>query len=128
MLNPPQFGSPIRLYNMSLLLSPPPRIIPQALCTRFGMAIGYYCSPIVLALMVVFLPIGYPLSLLLDCILGAGHGTFFRRAGEYEGGKVEGDHASLPPAELRELVKMHGTHDNEDPLSFDEVLIVKVCG
>ena len=29
-------------------------------------------------------------------------------------------------AELSELVKMHGTHDNEDPLSFDEVLIVKV--
>lgn len=30
-------------------------------------------------------------------------------------------------AELRELVKMHGTtHDNEDPLSFDEVLILKV--
>lgn len=31
-------------------------------------------------------------------------------------------------AELSELVKIHGTHthDNEDPLSYDEVLIVKV--
>ena len=32
------------------------------------------------------------------------------------------------PSELRELVKMHGTHEksNEEPLSYDEVLIVKV--
>ena len=31
-------------------------------------------------------------------------------------------------SELRELVKMHGTHEksNEEPLSYDEVLIVKV--
>lgn len=31
-------------------------------------------------------------------------------------------------SELRELVKMHGTHQksNEEPLSYDEVLIVKV--
>lgn len=83
-------------------------IIPQSICTRYGLAIGYYFSPLVIGLMVVFIPIGFPLSLVLDCVLGAGHGTFFRRA------------------ELRELVKMHGaTHDNKDPLSLDEVLIVK---
>ena len=29
--------------------------------------------------------------------------------------------------ELKELVKMHGTHDHEDPLSYDEVLVLKVC-
>lgn len=35
---------------------------------------------------------------------------------------------SFPFLELRELVKMHGDkeHGNEDPLSYDEVLIVKV--
>ena len=34
----------------------------------------------------------------------------------------------LSLSELRELVKMHGTHEksNEEPLSYDEVLIVKV--
>ena len=61
------------------------RIIPQALCTRYGLAIGYYCSPLVIMLMVAFLPIAFPIALLLDCILGAGHGTFFRRAGEWVG-------------------------------------------
>lgn len=84
-------------------------IIPQALCTRFGLAIGYYCAPLVLLLLALFYPIAFPLSILLDWILGKGHGTFFRRA------------------ELRELVKMHANHhnQNEEPLTYDEVLIVK---
>ena len=31
--------------------------------------------------------------------------------------------------ELRELVKIHATHntENEEPLTYDEVLVVKVC-
>ncbi len=58
------------------------RIIPQAICTRFGMAIGYYCSPIVLALMAVLFPIAFPIAKLLDCVLGKDHSTFFRRAGK----------------------------------------------
>jgi ankyrin repeat/SOCS box protein 13/metal transporter CNNM len=62
-------------------------------------------------LLVLFFPLTFPIALLLDKILGKDHNTFFRRA------------------ELRELVKMHGskTHDNEEPLSSDEVLIVKSC-
>ncbi len=58
------------------------RIIPQALCTRYGLAIGYYCSPFVLLLMAVFYPIAFPIAMLLDKVLGKEHGTFFRRAGE----------------------------------------------
>jgi len=61
------------------------RIVPQALCTRFGLAIGYYCSPIVIVLLVISFPITFPISLLLDLILGKGHGTFFRRAGRWVG-------------------------------------------
>jgi Mg2+/Co2+ transporter CorC len=60
-------------------------------------------------LLVLLFPISFPIALLLDRILGKGHNTFFRRA------------------ELRELVKMHGSHDNEEPLNQDEVLIVKSC-
>ena len=57
------------------------RIIPQALCTRYGLAIGYYCSPLVFVILALFYPIAFPMALLLDCILGKDHGTFFRRAG-----------------------------------------------
>ena len=57
------------------------RIVPQAICTRFGMAIGYYCSPLVFLLMAFLFPIAFPIAKLLDCILGKDHSTFFRRAG-----------------------------------------------
>ena len=62
-----------------------PRIVPQAICTRFGLAIGYYCSPIVLVLMAILFPISFPIAKLLDLILGKEHSTFFRRAGTFVG-------------------------------------------
>lgn len=37
---------------------------------------------VVLLLMALFYPIAFPIAMLLDCILGKEHGTFFRRAGE----------------------------------------------
>uniref|UniRef100_A0A1I8HJ03 CNNM transmembrane domain-containing protein n=1 Tax=Macrostomum lignano TaxID=282301 RepID=A0A1I8HJ03_9PLAT len=54
-------------------------VIPQALCTRYGLMIGYYCSPIVYACMAVMSPIAFPIAKLLDCILGTDHETVFKR-------------------------------------------------
>lgn len=65
------------------------RIIPQAVCTRFGLAIGANLSPLVWFLMIIFFPIAYPLGKVLDCLLGHEAGTFYRRA------------------ELKELVGIH---------------------
>lgn len=85
-------------------------IIPQALCTRYGLAIGYYLSPVVYFLMFLLFIIAWPISKLLDCMLGTSHGVFFRRA------------------ELKELVNMHqnkNEEENEEPLSKDEAMIIK---
>lgn len=84
-------------------------VIPQAICTRYGLAIGAHLSFLVKFLMLITLPISYPLSKLLDCILGTEHGTFFRRA------------------ELSVLVDLHQQTDdeNEEPLSKDEAMIIK---
>jgi len=87
-------------------------IIPQAVCTRYGLAIGAYLSPLVWVLIILFFPIGYPLSKLLDCLLGHGSGTFYRRA------------------ELKELVGIHETtgdsdDEGEERLTQDEVNIIK---
>ena len=84
-------------------------VVPQAICTRYGLAIGATFSPIVIFLMLITFPISWPLSKLLDCLLGTEHGTFFRRA------------------ELSVLVDLHKTNDaeNEDPLTADEALIIK---
>jgi ankyrin repeat/SOCS box protein 13/metal transporter CNNM len=87
-------------------------IIPQALCTRYGLAIGYYLSPFVRVLIFLLFIIAWPISKLLDVLLGKDHSTFFRRA------------------ELKHLVSLHeqGSQENEEPLSHDEVLIIKVYG
>lgn len=84
-------------------------VVPQAICTRYGLAIGAHLSPLVIFLMFITLPISWPLSKLLDCILGTEHGTFFRRA------------------ELSVLVDLHqqNDHENEEPLSKDEAMIIK---
>ena len=83
-------------------------VIPQAICTRYGLAIGATLSPLVIFLMVVTFPVSWPLSKLLDCLLGTDHSTFFRRA------------------ELSVLVNLHQNLDeeNEDPLTADEAMII----
>ncbi|XP_076339896.1 uncharacterized protein LOC143240772 isoform X1 [Tachypleus tridentatus] len=89
-------------------------VVPQALCTRFGLAIGATLSPLVYFLMVIFLPVAFPIAKLLDCMLGEEQGTFYRRA------------------ELKALVDIHGpqpvkqeTSRIEDPLTLDEVIIIQ---
>ncbi|XP_052811743.1 uncharacterized protein LOC128239234 [Mya arenaria] len=84
-------------------------VIPQAICTRFGLAIGARLAPLVYLLMGLFFVVAWPLSKLLDCLLGKDHSTFFRRA------------------QLKVLVDLHGEareHAHET-LTRDEVLIIK---
>jgi len=84
-------------------------VVPQALCTRYGLAIGATLAPFVRLLMVLLFIVAWPISKLLDCLLGHEHSTFFRRA------------------ELKELVDLHkeDADGNEDPLINDEVLIIQ---
>ncbi|XP_038059618.1 DUF21 domain-containing protein At4g33700-like [Patiria miniata] len=84
-------------------------VVPQAICTRYGLAIGAWLSPLVVILMILFFPIAWPISKVLDCILGHEHGTFFRRA------------------ELSAMVSIHKEkqQENEEPLTEDEVLIIQ---
>eukprot|EP00762_Andalucia_godoyi_P003187 ANDGO_01047.mRNA.1 DUF21 domain-containing protein At2g14520 len=79
-------------------------VIPQGVCSRYGLVIGAYASPIVRFLMVLAFPISWPLSKLLDMILGKSHAGFFRRA------------------EFKELVRLHG---QENKLTGDEVSIIR---
>ena len=48
-------------------------IIPQALCSRYGLAIGAYSSTFVRVLMLLCGIIAYPISLVLDFLLGKEH-------------------------------------------------------
>lgn len=79
-------------------------------------------------LMVLTFPISYPVALFLDCVIGHhGSGMYYRRSGEIYV-TLFCEIFSCLLLELRELVKLHGRlhDDNEDPLTIDEIRVVKV--
>mmetsp|Transcript_21841 Transcript_21841/g.27860 ORF Transcript_21841/g.27860 Transcript_21841/m.27860 type:complete len:519 (-) Transcript_21841:145-1701(-) len=78
-------------------------IIPQAICSRHGLAVGYYTVWIIWAFLIVLLPLSYPISKLLDCILGRELGTLYSRN------------------ELKKLLEMHSTYSD---ITKDETTIM----
>lgn len=79
------------------------RVIPQAVCSRYGLAIGAKSVLVVKFLMMVTFVLTWPIGKLLDLILGA-EDYFFQRE------------------ELKELVSIHSGPGN---LSVDEVTIIR---
>ncbi|KAI5559684.1 hypothetical protein BDE02_17G129400 [Populus trichocarpa] len=82
-------------------------IIPQAVCSRYGLSIGAKLSIVVRFIVVVLFPLAYPISKLLDWILGEKHSALLRRA------------------ELKTLVDMHGNEAGKGgELTHDETTII----
>ncbi|CAJ0598409.1 unnamed protein product [Cylicocyclus nassatus] len=54
----------------SLLIIIFSEVIPQVICTKFALPIGSRCRRIMVFFMVLTYPASYPLSLLLDCVVG----------------------------------------------------------
>ncbi|MEW5307069.1 MAG: hypothetical protein WDW36_009487 [Sanguina aurantia] len=81
-------------------------IIPQALCARHGLAIGANLFYLVRFLMLLTFPISWPMSKLLDFVLGAEQLTLFRRK------------------QLKALVDIHGDVGMGGNLTVHEVRIL----
>ncbi|KAL7107036.1 hypothetical protein ACP275_06G028700 [Erythranthe tilingii] len=82
-------------------------IIPQAVCSRYGLNIGAKLSVLVRILVVIVFPLSYPISKLLDLLLGKGHSALLRRA------------------ELKTLVGMHGNEAGKGgELTHNETTII----
>lgn len=82
-------------------------IVPQSICVRFGLPIGAWMSPFVLALMYIMAPIAWPTAKLLDFLLGEDHGTMYKKAG------------------LKTLVSLHKSlGESGQRLHADEVTII----
>ncbi|KAK9798172.1 hypothetical protein WJX73_006151 [Symbiochloris irregularis] len=83
-------------------------IIPQAVCSRYGLAVGAYSAFFVRALMVAVGVIAYPISMLLDSVLGPEHPVIFRRG------------------QLKALIDMHSTAEGMGGnLSADEIAVIR---
>lgn len=82
-------------------------IIPQSVCSRHGLTIGATVAPVVRVLVWICFPVAYPISKLLDYLLGDGHRALFRRA------------------ELKTLVNLHGNEAGKGgELTHDETTII----
>lgn len=83
-------------------------IAPQSICVRYGLPIGAWMSPFVLALMWIMSPVAWPTAKLLDKLLGEDHGTTYKKAG------------------LKTLVTLHKTLGTspDERLNQDEVTII----
>ncbi|KAH6796248.1 hypothetical protein C2S51_037234 [Perilla frutescens var. frutescens] len=82
-------------------------ILPQAICTRFGLTVGATAAPFVHLLLWVFYPIAFPISKFLDWMLGKGHAALLRRA------------------ELKTFVDFHGNEAGKGgDLTHDETTII----
>ncbi|XP_074575293.1 DUF21 domain-containing protein At4g14240-like [Curcuma longa] len=82
-------------------------VIPQAICTRYGLAVGANLVWLVRILMIMCYPIAYPVGKILDCALGHNESALFRRA------------------QLKALVSIHGKEAGKGgELTHDETTII----
>eukprot|EP01080_Neovahlkampfia_damariscottae_P008950 gene8950-899_t len=105
----PEWAAIIISVTMVLLFG---EIVPQAICARYGLHIGAYLNYFVLFLMIISFPIAFPVSILLDKMLGKDHKTFYRRG------------------QLKELVSIHARKENSvepenGPLSSKELHLIR---
>ncbi|EFX70056.1 hypothetical protein DAPPUDRAFT_61676, partial [Daphnia pulex] len=75
-------------------------IIPQSLCSRFGLAIGAHTVWITKFFMLITFPMAYPISLILDRILGKEIGAFYDRERLKELIKVTNEYHGLEKEEV----------------------------
>ncbi|KAG0553423.1 hypothetical protein KC19_12G010400 [Ceratodon purpureus] len=80
-------------------------VIPQAICSRYGLAVGANMVWLVNIMMVICWPLAYPIGRLLDFLLGHDDSALFRRA------------------QLKALVSIHGK-DAGGYLTLDETTII----
>ncbi|CAH8338599.1 unnamed protein product [Eruca vesicaria subsp. sativa] len=81
-------------------------VIPQAICSRYGLAVGANLVWLVRILMILSFPISFPVAKMLDCVLGHGD-PLFRRA------------------QLKALVSIHGEAAGKGgELTHDETTII----
>ncbi|XP_018617908.1 metal transporter CNNM4-like isoform X1 [Scleropages formosus] len=75
-------------------------IVPQALCSRHGLAMGANTILLTKLFMLLTFPLSYPISKLLDCVLGQEIGTVYNREKLVEMLKVTEPYNDLVKEEL----------------------------
>ena len=72
-------SGPIAIAGSTLAIVLFGEIVPQAICSRYGLYIGAYTIPLTYIFMVLTFPLSLPISLVLNFILGKEIGAVYKR-------------------------------------------------
>jgi metal transporter CNNM len=68
-----------RFTNCVILAEPSLPLTNPQVCSKYGLQVGAASAPVMKVLMVVCAPVAYPISTVLDRVLGASHMVPLRR-------------------------------------------------
>ncbi|ODQ50589.1 DUF21-domain-containing protein, partial [Saitoella complicata NRRL Y-17804] len=101
-------GGVMAIVTSTVLIVVFAEIIPQAVCSRYGLAVGAFMAWPVRILIWCMFVFSYPIAKLLDYILGQNHGMVYRRS------------------ELAELLTFHSQQEHHGgDLNLDAVTIMR---
>ena len=75
-------------------------IIPQSICSRFGLAVGAYTIYLTKLFMIITFPVSFPISKILDCILGKELGNVYNKQQLLEMLKLQHEYDDLEQDEV----------------------------
>lgn len=93
-------SGPIAIVTSTLAIVILGEIVPQAFCARQGLAIGAKTIYLTYAFMLLTFPLSYPISRLLDWVLGEEKGNVYDRERLMEFIKITGHHTQLEADEV----------------------------
>lgn len=106
-------------------------IVPQAICSRYGLLIGAYTIPLTYVFMVLTFPLSLPLSLILNLILGKEIGSVYNRQQLLELLNVTQEDADINEYELGILygaLKFKEKKVSEIMTPFEHVFCIDING